>query len=126
MLTHQVLSYCVDDFSLEHDKGVFNRGVGFGRHVAAGFVEFRIEAAVVAAAVFGPEIFEADIFRQPFEGLFEAGFRHRFFNAKLEAVPEKFASACGWLGGGAKVVVGRLAEFAQVVEFGEGHLAENV
>ena len=86
-LPHEVLRDGVDDLPLEQNQGVFHLRVSWRGNEAAGFVEFRVEAAIVKGAIFGPKTFETNVFRQPFEGVVEAGFWDEFFDAKLQAVP---------------------------------------
>ena len=120
-LAHEVLRDGVDDLSLEQNQGVFHFGVSRRGNEATGFVEFRIEAAIIKGAVFGPKILETNVFRQPFKGVLEAGLGDGFFDAKLQTVPEQFTGSWGRLCGGAQIVVRSLASLAQVVQFGEGH-----
>ena len=111
-LTHEVLRDGMDDLSLEQNQGVFHLGVSWRGNEAAGFVEFRVEAAIVKTAVFGPKTFETNVFRQPFKGVVQAGLGDGFFDAKLQAVPEQFTGSWGWLCGGAQIVVRSLASLA--------------
>ena len=111
-LAHEVLRNGVDDLSLELNQGVFHLGVSRRGNEATGFVEFRIEVAIIKGAVFGPKAFETNVFRQPFKGVVKAGFGDGFFDAKLQAVPEQFTGSWGRLCGSAQIVVHSLASLA--------------
>ena len=91
---------------------MFHLGVSWRGSEATGSVEFRVEAAIVKGAVFGPKTFETNVFRQPFKGVVKAGFGDGFFDAKLQAVPEQFTGSWGRLCGGAQIVVRSLASLA--------------